>query len=232
MAASKRMRANYGQYEKAKSHLVAEAFALMKGSFAKAGFDETVDASINLGIDPRKSDQLVSGSAQLPHGLGREVRVAAMARGEKAQQATAAGADLVGFEDLADSISKEQIDFDVLIASPDAMPLIGKLGRILGPKGLMPNPKMGTVSEDVEGAVRRAKSGQVQFRVEKKGGIVHCAIGKSSFPAEQLQENLATLLHELQQLRPSTVKGTFIQKVTVSSTMGPGITVDHLPLLS
>ena len=230
MAASKRMRANCEKRGGATSLPAEEAFAMMK-DFSNASFDETVDVAIRLGIDSRKSDQLVSGSVQLPHGLGREVKVAVMARGEKAQQATDAGADPVGFDDLAESIAKENIDFDVLVATPDAMPVVGKLGRILGPKGLMPNPKMGTVSDDPAATVQRIKSGQVQFRTEKKGGIVHCAIGKVSFQALQLQDNLATVLRELQQLRPSTVKGTFIRKVTVSPTMGPGISVDHMPLL-
>lgn len=234
MAASKRVRANR---EKLRAdgadqgvHQADAAFDLIK-SLAGAKFDETVDVAVRLSIDVRKSDQSVSGSTQLPHGLGREVKVAVIARGEQAQQATEAGAALVGYEDLVADIAKGKMDFDVLIATPDSMPMVGKLGRVLGPRGLMPNPKMGTVSADPAAAVQKAMSGQVQLRTEKKGGIVHCAVGKSSFESSQLRENLAAILRELQQLRPSTVKGSFIRKVTVSSTMGAGVTVDHASLL-
>ena len=234
MAASKRIRANREKLlatgAEQDVRQADAAFDLIK-AMDGAKFDETVDVAIRLSIDTRKSDQLVSGSTQLPHGLGREVKVAVIARGEQAQQATEAGAAVVGFEDLIDDISKEKMDFDVLIATPDAMPMVGKLGRILGPKGLMPNPKMGTVAADPAAAVQKVMSGQVQFRTEKKGGIVHCPLGKSSFESSQLRENLAALLRELQQLRPATVKGSFIRKVTVSSTMGAGVTVDHASLL-
>ena len=207
----------------------AQAFAGVTKS-ANTRFKETVDVAVNLGIDSRKSEQLVSGSALLPHGSGRQVRVAVFAQGPAAQAATEAGADVVGFEDLAAEVEKGNINFDRLIAAPDAMPLVGKLGRILGPKGLMPNPKMGTVTTDTAKAVSDAKGGQVQFRVDKKGAIIHCPIGKASFSAEQLQENLESLLRELTRLKPATSRGTYLKKITVSSTMGTSFLIEQSSL--
>jgi large subunit ribosomal protein L1 len=207
---------------------IDEAVALVK-EFANTKFDETVDVSINLGIDPAKSDQQVRGSTVMPNGTGKTVRVAVFTQGKNADAAREAGADIVGFEDLAEKVKAGQLDFDVVIASPDAMRVVGQLGQILGPRGLMPNPKVGTVTPDVAGAVRNAKAGQVRYRCDK-GGIVHCTIGKASFKPEALKENLLALIADIQKHKPSTSKGVFMQHVSVSSTMGPGLAVDRASL--
>lgn len=188
-------------------------------------FVESVEVSVNLGVDPRKSDQVVRGSTVMPNGIGKSVRIAVFARGENANAAKAAGADIVGFEDLAESIKGGNLDFDVVIASPDAMRVVGQLGQILGPRGLMPNPKVGTVTPNVAEAVRNAKAGQVQYRTDK-AGIIHCSVGKLNFDVEALKQNLEALLTDLQKAKPAAAKGIYMQKLSVSSTMGPGITVD------
>ena len=193
---------------------------------ATAKFDEAVDVAINLGVDPRKSDQVVRSSTVLPNGTGKTVRVAVFAQGENAEKAKAAGADIVGFDDLAESIQGGNLDFDVVIAAPDAMRVVGKLGTILGPRGLMPNPKVGTVTPDVEGAVKNAKAGQVRYRTDK-AGIIHCSIGKVSFENAALSENLVALLTDLIRIKPSSAKGIYLRKVAVSTTMGAGVTIDH-----
>jgi large subunit ribosomal protein L1 len=207
---------------------VDEAVSLVK-EFANAKFDEAVDVAINLGIDPAKSDQQVRGSTVMPHGTGKKVRVAVFTQGKNVDAAREAGADIVGLEDLAEKVKAGQIDFDVVVASPDAMRVVGGLGQILGPRGLMPNPKVGTVTPDVAGAVRNAKAGQVRYRCDK-AGIIHCTIGKASFQPTALRENLIALLADLQKHKPSTSKGVFVQRVTVSSTMGPGVAVDRATL--
>ena len=203
----------------------SDAIELLK-KVTTSKFNESVDVSVNLGVDPRKSDQVVRGAAVLPNGTGKTVRVAVFAQGDLASAATEAGADIVGFDDLAEDIKKGQLDFDVVIASPDAMPLVGKLGQILGPKGLMPNPKVGTVTPDVATAVKNAKAGQVRYRVDK-AGIIHTSIGKVSFDTDALIENLETLLSALSKAKPSASKGIYMKKVTLSSTMGPGLLIDH-----
>lgn len=205
-----------------------DALDLLK-AMPPAKFDQSVDVAVNLGIDPRKSDQAVRGSTVLPNGTGKTVRVAVFAQGPNADAAKAAGADIVGFEDLAEAVKKGEMNFDVVIASPDAMRVVGQLGQILGPRGLMPNPKVGTVTPDVAGAVKNAKAGQVRYRADK-GGIIHCVIGKVSFETNALRENLEALINDLKKVKPSTAKGTYIKKVTVSSTMGPGIPVDKTSL--
>ncbi len=207
---------------------VDEALSLVK-ELATAKFPESVDVAVNLGVDPRKSDQVVRGSTVLPHGTGKSLRVAVFAQGENAEKAKAAGADVVGFEDLAERIKGGELDFDVVIATPDAMRVVGQLGQILGPRGLMPNPKVGTVTPDVTTAVRNAKAGQVRYRTDK-AGIVHCPIGRADFEVSALKENLQALLADLKKAKPSASKGTYVKKVTVSSTMGPGITVDQASL--
>ena len=207
---------------------IDEAVAIVK-EFASAKFDETVDVAINLGIDPAKSDQQVRGSTVMPNGTGKKVRVAVFTQGKNADAAREAGADIVGLEDLAEKVKAGQMDFDVVVASPDAMRVVGGLGQILGPRGLMPNPKVGTVTPDVAGAVRNAKAGQVRYRCDK-AGIVHCTIGKASFKPEALKENLLALIADIQKHKPSTSKGVFLQRVSVSSTMGPGIGVDRASL--
>lgn len=204
---------------------VKEALTLVK-EMASAKFSESVDVAINLGIDPRKSDQVVRGSVVLPNGTGKEVRVAVFAQGENAEKAKAAGADVVGMEDLAELMKGGELDFGTVIATPDAMRIVGQLGRVLGPRGLMPNPKVGTVTPDVESAVKNAKSGQVRFRADK-AGIVHCSIGKVDFEVSALSENLAALLVDLEKAKPSSSKGQYLKKMSVSSTMGPGVPVDH-----
>lgn len=211
-----------------KQYTVDEAFSLLK-ECATAKFNESVDVSINLGIDPRKSDQNVRGASVLPHGTGKNVRVAVFAQGENVSKAESAGADIVGFEDLADAIKAGKMDFDVLIATPDAMRLVGQLGQILGPRGLMPNPKVGTVTADVATAIKNVKAGQVQYRADKAGKL-HCSIGKASFENKALMENLEALIIDLKKLKPSTSKGTYVKKITVSSTMGPGIVIDQSSL--
>ena len=207
---------------------VDQAVALVQ-EFANAKFDEAVDVAINLGIDPAKSDQQVRGSTVMPNGTGKKVRVAVFTQGKNADAAREAGADIVGMEDLAETVKAGQMDFDVVVASPDAMRVVGGLGQILGPRGLMPNPKVGTVTPDVAGAVRNAKAGQVRYRCDK-GGIVHCTIGKASFEAKALKENLLALIADIQKHKPSTSKGVFLQHVSMSSTMGPGIGVDRASL--
>lgn len=207
---------------------VTEALKLLKDN-ASAKFDESVDVSINLGVDARKSDQNVRGSTVLPHGTGKTVRVAVFAQGDNVQKAKDAGADIVGFEDLAERVKKGELDFDVVIATPDVMSVVGKLGQILGPRGLMPNPKVGTVTPDVAKAVENAKAGQVRYRNDK-AGIIHCSIGKVSFNEQALKENLEALLSDLIKAKPSSAKGVYMQKVTLSTTMGPGIMVDRASL--
>lgn len=225
---SKRMQAIRGKVTPGKLYPVEEAFALLK-ELSTAKFKESVDAAVNLGVDPRKSDQVVRSSTVLPNGTGKSVRVAVFAQGANADAAKEAGADIVGFDDLAQSVKAGNIDFDVVIASPDAMRVVGQLGQILGPRGLMPNPKVGTVTPDVAAAVRNAKAGQVRYRTDK-AGIIHCTIGKVDFESGKLQENLQALLADLQKIKPSTSKGIYIRKVTVSTTMGPGLAVDQSTL--
>ena len=205
-------------------YAVAEAFEILK-SVSTVKFKESVDVSVNLGVDPRKSDQVVRSSSVLPHGTGKTVRVAVFAQGQKAEDAKAAGADVVGFEDLAETIQKGEINIDVVIASPDAMRVVGRLGTVLGPRGLMPNPKVGTVTPDVVTAVKNAKAGQVRFRTDKNG-IIHCSIGKVDFSAEAIAENLQHLLADLKKVKPSTSKGVYLKKVSLSTTMGPGLAID------
>ena len=207
---------------------IDDALALVK-ELATTKFKESVDVSVNLGVDPKKSDQSVRGSTVLPNGTGKSVRVAVFTQGENVEKAKAAGADLVGFEDLAESIKGGTLDFDVLIASPDAMRLIGQLGKILGPRGLMPNPKVGTVTPDVATAVKNAKSGQVSYRTDK-AGIIHCPIGRADFEVNALRENLDALLADLVKSKPSSAKGVYLKKLSVSSTMGPGVLVDQASL--
>jgi len=207
-----------------KSYTLAEALGIVKTG-AKAKFDESVDVAVNLGIDAKKSDQSVRGSVVLPAGTGKKVRVAVFTQGDKAAAAKAAGADLVGMEDLAEQVKAGKIEFDVAIASPDAMRVVGTLGQILGPRGLMPNPKVGTVTPDVATAVKNAKAGQVQYRADK-AGIVQCSIGRASFTPDQLQENLTALIDALNKSKPAATKGVYLRKVSVSSTMGPGVRVD------
>lgn len=205
-----------------------EALALVK-EMANAKFSESVDVSVNLGIDPRKSDQVVRGSVVLPNGTGKVVRVAVFTQGDNVEKAKAAGADAVGMEDLAERMKGGELDFGTVIATPDAMRIVGQLGRVLGPRGLMPNPKVGTVTPDVESAVKNAKGGQVRFRADK-AGIVHCSIGKVDFEVSALSENLAALLADIVKAKPSSAKGQFLKKMTVSSTMGPGVPIDHSTL--
>lgn len=211
-----------------KLYSVEEAVALLN-EFSSKKFKESIDVAINLGVDPRKSDQNVRGATTLPHGTGKTVRVAVFAQGANAQKAKDAGADIVGFDDLAQSIKDGKLDFDVVIASPDAMRVVGQLGTILGPKGLMPNPKVGTVTPDVAGAVKNAKAGQVRFRTDKNG-IIHGGIGKIGFNADAVKGNLEALLADLKRAKPSTSKGIYIQKVVLSSTMGPGLLLDQSTL--
>jgi large subunit ribosomal protein L1 len=221
----KREQAWQGKINPDAQYVLDEALGLVK-ECATAKFVESVDVSINLGIDPRKSDQVVRGSSVLPNGTGRDVRVAVFAQGELADKAKAAGADAVGMDDLADIMKGGDLDFGVVIATPDAMRVVGQLGRVLGPRGLMPNPKVGTVTSDVETAVNNAKGGQVRYRADK-GGIIHCTIGRVDFEVGALKANLEHLLADLKKLKPASSKGVYFKKVAVSSTMGPGITVDH-----
>ena len=221
---TKRMKAAQSKVEAQKFYAVADALALVKET-ASAKFDESVDLAIQLGIDPRKSDQAVRGAAVLPEGTGKTVRVAVFAQGAKADEAKAAGADVVGFDDLAATVKAGQLDFDVVIASPDAMRIVGQLGKILGPRGLMPNPKVGTVTPNVAEAVKNAKAGQVQFRADK-AGIIHASIGRASFEAARLETNLKALIDALVKAKPASSKGQYLRKVSVSSTMGVGVRVD------
>jgi large subunit ribosomal protein L1 len=224
---SKRYKTIAAKIDRNKLYPVNDALALVKEN-AVAKFDESIDIAVNLGIDARKSDQLVR-SVVLPKGTGKAVRVAVFAQGPKAEEAKAAGADIVGFDDLAESIKGGNLNFDVLIASPDAMRLVGQLGQILGPRGLMPNPKVGTVSADVAGAVRNAKAGQVQYRTDKNG-IIQCTIGRASFAPEALRENLLALIDALNKAKPAASKGVYLKKISVSSTMGAGIRVEQASL--
>ena len=222
---SKKKQAARERIDSQKAYEIGDALGLVK-ELATAKFAESIDVSVNLGVDPRKSDQVVRGSTVLPNGTGKTVRVAVFAQGENADKATAAGADIVGFDDLAESVKGGEMNFDVVIATPDAMRVVGQLGQILGPRGLMPNPKVGTVTADVETAVKNAKAGQVRFRTDK-AGIIHCAIGRADFEVDALKENLNTLLADLRKSKPASAKGSYVMKLTVSSTMGPGIAVDR-----
>lgn len=225
---SKRMKAVREKVEAGRLYPVTEAFDTLR-DLPKAKFRESVDVAVNLGVDPRKSDQVVRGSTVLPHGSGKTVRVAVFTQGANADAAREAGADVVGMDDLAEQVKAGQMDFDVVIASPDAMRVVGQLGQILGPRGLMPNPKVGTVTPDVATAVTNAKGGQVRYRTDK-GGIVHCTIGAADFDTNALTENLNALLGDLVKLKPATSKGQYVKGVTVSTTMGPGIKVDQSSL--
>lgn len=229
MAIGKRTKKIRDAVDKEKQYEVEEAFGLLK-QLSTVKFDESVDVAVNLGIDPRKSDQVVRGSSVLPNGTGKTVRVAVFAQGEQAEAAKAAGADIVGFEDLAESVKGGMMDFDVVIAAPDAMRVVGALGTVLGPRGLMPNPKVGTVTPKVAEAVENAKGGQVRYRADK-AGIVHCTVGKSNFEATALKQNLEHLLGDLVKAKPTSAKGVYMKKVVVSTTMGPGLTIDHSSLI-
>jgi large subunit ribosomal protein L1 len=225
---AKRVKAWKDKIVPGKTYAIDEAIALIK-EFSKAKFAESLDVSVNLGIDASKSDQQVRGSTVMPNGTGKSVRVAVFTSGKNAEAAKAAGADIVGLEDLAEQVKKGELNFDVVIASPDAMRVVGQLGQILGPRGLMPNPKVGTVSPNVGEAVKNAKAGQVRYRTDK-AGIVHCAIGKSTFDAPKLKENLMALIADLQKVKPAASKGVYLKKITLSSTMGPGVAVDQASL--
>ena len=225
---SKRVKAVREKVEGGKAYPIDEALSLLKQTSA-VKFRESVDVSVNLGVDPRKSDQVVRSATLLPNGTGKTVRVAVFTQGVNADAASEAGADAVGMEDLAESVKAGNLDFDVVIASPDAMRVVGQLGQILGPRGLMPNPKVGTVTPDVSTAVKNAKAGQVRYRTDK-AGIIHCSIGKLDFEVSALQENLQALLADLNKIKPAAAKGVYMKKVTVSTTMGPGIMVDQASL--
>ena len=225
---SKRYRAMREKINRAQSYPIREALQLLKET-ASAKFDESVEVAVNLGVDPKKSDQVVRGSTVLPKGTGKQVKVAVITQGAQADEARSAGADYVGYEDLVEKIQGGMMDFQVLIATPDAMPVVSRLGKVLGPRGLMPNPKVGTVTRDVKLAITNAKAGQVQYRADKNG-IIHCAIGKASFDVASLNENLNALLADLTKAKPSTAKGIYMKKVSLSTTMGPGLTVDQSSL--
>ena len=225
MGVSKRRKIALEKVDSTQAYAIDDALSLVK-TLAVAKFPESVDVAVNLGVDPRKSDQVVRGSTVLPHGTGKSVRVAVFAQGEKADKAAAAGADVVGFDDLAEKIRGGELNFDVVIATPDAMRVVGQLGQILGPRGLMPNPKVGTVTADVEAAVNDAKAGQVRYRTDK-AGIIHCPIGRADFEVAALKENLDVLLADLKKARPAAAKGSYVEKLSVSSTMGPGVAVDR-----
>lgn len=227
---SKRMRAIAEKIDRGKAYPVEEAATLL-AEISKTGFAESVDVAVNLGIDPRKSDQTVRGATTLPHGSGKQVRVAVFAQGDNAEKALAAGADEVGFEDLAERIKGGELDFDVVIASPDTMRVVGQLGRLLGPRGLMPNPKTGTVTADVETAVTNAKAGQVQFRADR-GGVVHGSVGTVAFEPRQIKENLEALIADLNRAKPPSAKGQYLKKITLSTTMGPGVQIDETSLVA
>ncbi|MBI3899951.1 MAG: 50S ribosomal protein L1 [Gammaproteobacteria bacterium] len=220
----KRIKAQRAKFDAVKTYAIDEALKLLKTT-ASAKFDESVDVAINLGIDAKKSDQTVRGTAVMPRGTGKKVRIAVFAEGAAAEAAKKAGADIVGFQDLADRIKAGQIDFDLVIATPEAMKIVGGLGQILGPRGLMPNPKVGTVTPNVAKAVEGAKAGQAQYRADK-AGIVHCAIGKASFEADALKENFQSLMAAVNKSKPATAKGAYIKKITLSTTMGPGIRLE------
>jgi len=227
---SKRQAAIKAKLVPGKLYSIEEAVAFL-ASLQPAKFKESIDIAVNLGIDPRKSDQVVRGATVLPAGTGKTVRVAVFAQGANAEAAKAAGADVVGFDDLADSILAGNLDFDVVIASPDAMRVVGKLGTVLGPRGLMPNPKVGTVTPDVAGAVKNAKAGQARYRVDK-GGIIHAAIGQVDFSADAIKQNVEALVSDLKKAKPATSKGVYLKKVTLSTTMGPGLAIDLSTLAS
>lgn len=222
---SKKAKLIQAKVDKSKQYTLAEAVVLIK-EFANSKFDESVDVSVNLGIDPRKSDQNVRGASVLPNGTGKTVRVAVFTQGNNADLAKEAGADIVGMDDLADQVKKGEMNFDVVIASPDAMRVVGQLGQILGPRGLMPNPKVGTVTPDVATAVKNAKSGQVRYRTDK-AGIVHCSVGKASFDEQSIKQNLEFLVADLKKAKPSAAKGIYFKKISLSSTMGPGLCIDQ-----
>ncbi len=225
---SRRMRAIAQKIDAEKAYEIDEAVTLLNG-LAGSKFKESFDIAVNLGVDPRKSDQVVRGATTLPHGTGKTVRVAVFAQGENAEKARVVGADLVGFEDLAETVKDGQMDFDVVIATPDAMRIVGQLGKMLGPRGLMPNPKTGTVTPDVETAVKNAKAGQVQFRTDK-AGIVHGSVGQVGFEPLQVRENVEALIADLKKAKPASAKGVYLRKVTISTTMGPGLTIDQASL--
>lgn len=225
MTAAKKMKNAYAAIDREKLYSVDEAVKILKGLTKERKFDETFEVAVNLNIDPRHADQIVRGMYELPHGTGATVRVAVFARDDKAEEAKKAGADVVGAEDLADKIKAGEMDFDRVIATPDMMPLVGQLGKILGPKGMMPNPKLGTVTPDVVKAVESAKGGAIEYRAEK-AGIVHAGVGKSSFDDKKLAENVIAFVKEIQRVRPSGAKGTYMRKVTLTTTMGPGIKLD------
>ena len=225
---TKRMRLIAEKVDGDKAYEINEAVALL-GDLSKTKFKESYDVSINLGVDPRKSDQVVRGATTLPHGTGKVVRVAVFAQGDNVDKATAAGADLVGFDDLAEEVKAGKMDFDVVIATPDAMRIVGQLGKVLGPRGLMPNPKTGTVTPDVETAVKNAKAGQVQFRTDK-AGIVHGSVGQVGFGVDQIKQNLEALMSDLKKAKPASAKGVYLKKITLSTTMGPGLAIDQSSL--
>ena len=224
----KRMRAIEEGLDRTKVYPIEEAVALLN-DLAKTGFAESIDVAVNLAVDPRKSEQAVRGATTLPHGSGKEVRVAVFTQGDNADKAVAAGADLVGLDELAERVNGGELDFDVVIATPDAMRVVGALGRVLGPRGLMPNPKTGTVTSDVETAVKNAKSGQVQFRADR-GGIVHGRVGTVGFEPTQIKENIEALIGDLRRARPASSKGHYLKKITLSTTMGPGLRIDEASL--
>lgn len=225
---SKRAKAIREKIEAGKFYAVEDAVTLLTG-LSKVKFKESIDVAVNLGVDPRKSDQNVRGASVLPHGTGKTVRVAVFAQGANAEAAKAAGADVVGFDDLAEQVQGGEINFDVVIATPDAMRVVGKLGTILGPRGLMPNPKVGTVTADVATAVKNAKGGQVRYRTDK-GGIIHCTVGQVGFNAQAVKENVEALLADLKKIKPASAKGVYVKKVTLSTTMGPGLAIDQASL--
>ena len=225
---TKKAKTQQGKVDSLKLYPINDALTLVK-SFATAKFDESIDVAVQLGIDAKKSDQVVRGAVVMPNGTGKTKRVAVFAQGAKADEAKAAGADIVGMDDLAAQVKAGNINFDRVIASPDAMRVVGQLGQILGPRGLMPNPKVGTVTPDVATAVKNAKAGQVTYRVDK-AGIIHCIIGKSKFEANQLKDNLLALINDLNKAKPATSKGIYLKKITVSSTMGPGVVIDQASL--
>ena len=224
MAHNKRLTAAAALVDRSKNYPLSDAVKLVKGN-ARAKFDETVEISMNLGIDPRHADQMVRGLIGLPHGTGKTIRIGVFARGAKAEEALAAGADVVGADDLAEKVQAGDIQFDRCIATPDMMGLVGRLGKILGPRGLMPNPKLGTVTMDVKGAIAAAKAGQVEFRAEK-AGIIHAGVGKASFDEDKLLDNIRAIVDAVQKAKPTGAKGTYLQKVSLSSSMGPGVRVD------
>ena len=227
---SKKMKASNEAVDRNRAYPLSEAVALVKQNATASKFDETIEIAMNLGVDPRHADQMVRGMVNLPSGTGKDVRVAVFAKGDKADEATAAGADVVGSDDLAAKVESGEIDFDRVIATPDMMPVVGRLGKVLGPKGMMPNPKLGTVTPDVAKAVQDAKGGQVEYRVEK-AGLIHVGVGKASFAEADIAENICSLVDAVNKAKPSGAKGTYIKKISISSTMGPGIKLDIGPLL-